>query len=96
MDIELFIFSDFKEYVLLVNMATIQNLQKIEVKKKISLKLFSLAVTISDETTILRSIFKEVQKFTLYENSKVLMNFITYPKILFMISGKFQNSMLTL
>ncbi|RXG55242.1 hypothetical protein Avbf_15670 [Armadillidium vulgare] len=34
----------------------------------------SLAVTISDETTILRSIFKEVQNFTLYENSKVLMN----------------------
>ncbi|RXG59570.1 hypothetical protein Avbf_08495 [Armadillidium vulgare] len=106
-DIELYIFDDdFKEYVLLVNMATIQNLQKIEVKKKIfetfvstgttgagnfrtlletpscssswickfTLPDFgivtnklsrSLAVTRSDETTIVRSIFTEVQKFTL-------------------------------
>ncbi|RXG70512.1 hypothetical protein Avbf_00245 [Armadillidium vulgare] len=31
--------------------------------------LRSLAVTISDETTILRSIFKEVQKFTLFPKS---------------------------
>ncbi|RXG53854.1 hypothetical protein Avbf_11625 [Armadillidium vulgare] len=96
-DIELFIFDDdFKEYVLLVNMATIQNLQKIEVKKKIifiyiysffsssswickfTLPDFgivtnklsrSLAVTRSDETTIVRSIFTEVQKFTLYPKS---------------------------
>ncbi|RXG69305.1 hypothetical protein Avbf_04760 [Armadillidium vulgare] len=104
-DIELYIFDDdFKEYVLLVNMATIQNLQKIEVKKKIfetfvstgttgagNFRTFSsswickftlpdfgivtnklsrsLAVTRSDETTIVRSIFTEVQKFTLYPKS---------------------------
>ncbi|RXG56984.1 hypothetical protein Avbf_17230 [Armadillidium vulgare] len=66
--------------------------QQFRTYKKSKLKKNSLAVTISDETTILRSIFKEVQKFTLYENSKVPYEFITYPKILLMISGKFQKS----
>ncbi|RXG57199.1 hypothetical protein Avbf_15230 [Armadillidium vulgare] len=49
-DIELYIFDDdFKEYVLLVNMATIQNLQKIEVKKKIFETFVSTEAAVKEE-----------------------------------------------
>ncbi|RXG60668.1 hypothetical protein Avbf_12111, partial [Armadillidium vulgare] len=67
-DIELYIFDDdFKEYVFSSSWICKFTLPDFGiVTNKLSR---SLAVTRSDETTIVRSIFTEVQKFTLYPKS---------------------------